>query len=598
LCALGSVITPDRSEGHGLAPAFLEPGAVIEALHSAPQFAEPLPPRPRLRQDAVGAGFGRPPLASHPFPWVGAALAFYVAARAARRRGNPVPRRAAELAQTAEANDESTDTVFLRNEVIKGASKFPNVTDEEANKFMEERCSELQELMGQTDDEFDDEIDEYRWLWARELLPFLDHRRHDIAAYKTRTVKKQKEFYRQLKLFQPLSIKYPTMVKRRISDVPSVEDKSFKLNPMWFIQQERVAGFTYTDWAKCTVGNTYEGWSKLNVGDLVPGTVMSTSGDGAFIEIGAKTWAFMPLKECSLKPIADAKEVMQIGEEVEARIIAGDADSVVGGDPNAKQFIVSRSELLFSIAWQQMIDTAEAKEGTDPIMEVDVLQMRPSGAIVETEMGLRGVIPNSELADLAGSAALTGQKLRVELREVRRELATNTSFDGRQDPFAITFSYKNFATKELASTVVEGDILTGKIVVIRDASMDVLVNGAQVQIKKLDLSAQTRFTIDDHFKLEQEIKLGVLSVNVRNGEVRLATRCFERQPGEILRNMEKVFERAEETAVKYFNAMKKLKDKRAQQLEPIFAASKKRSNASGPPVGLVDDDDDDDDDIF
>merc|ERR1719188_2012752 len=136
-------------------------------------------------------------------------------------------------------------------------------------------------------------------------------------------------------------MKYPTLLKRmNWRDTPDLQNKRFEVNTEWIANEENVAGFTYEDFLTETDNNTYDSWTSLELGQLVEGKVVSTKKDGAYVQInGAKTWAFLPTKNCSLQPIGNVKAVLSVGDEITAKVVALDATSQMASDPEAKQLI-------------------------------------------------------------------------------------------------------------------------------------------------------------------------------------------------------------------------------------------------------------------
>ena len=93
------------------------------------------------------------------------------------------------------------------------------------------------------------------------------------------------------------------------------------------------------------------------IGDIVEGTVKSINEDGAFVEIDSyrvKSWAQIPTKYASLKPVSSVEEAgLEVGKVIKAAVVdegaakrrRGEASepgwaSVVPGDSMAAQHIL------------------------------------------------------------------------------------------------------------------------------------------------------------------------------------------------------------------------------------------------------------------
>merc|ERR1712178_236084 len=139
---------------------------------------------------------------------------------------------------------------------------------------------------------------------------------------------------------------------------------------------------------------------------------------------------------------------------------------------------------------------------------------------------------------------------------------------GQAGGYSLTFSYRNAASKELARSGKEGDVVAGKVAVVRDNGVDLEVQGIRCMIKKIDITNSfSEFQVRDVFQEGMEIKAYVLTVAPDTGMVRLSTRALERRRGDILKAPETVYKNAEATAKKFFEQVQKQKEELAKSLE-------------------------------
>jgi len=298
-------------------------------------------------------------------------------------------------------------------------------------------------------------------------------------------------------------------------------------------------------------------------GEIVDGIVTAVSKEGAFVDVGGKTWAYMSLENISLAPITDASEILHVGQQIEVTIIGYADDCMVAGDASAEQLLVSMTELQKQAAWDEIEAIVRADPDTEPIMPVSVRAMRTWGAVVQTRKGLFGWIRNAELAGLMGDTSIVGTEIDVEIVTASREMDDPRDMKMPVSPgnFAIAFSYKNAATKVLAMKMQEGQVVDATVLYVDNKFMAVDVDGLQVNIRKIDISGNPRFNIADLFEMGESIKCYAQTVSESSGEIRLSTRALERKRGEIISNKESVFENAEETAKKFFEESQKEKEK-------------------------------------
>merc|ERR1712012_562294 len=229
----------------------------------------------------------------------------------------------------------------------------------------------------------------------------------------------------------------------------------------WIYNEEKIAGFTYEDFAKETTSNVFEGWAKPVPGEIVEGIVAAVNKEGAFVDVGGKTWAFMSLDNISLHQSLMHPKFLHVGQTILAKITGYGDECMVAGDPTAEQLLLSMTGLQKEASWDEIEAILRADPDTEPIMSVSVREMRTWGAIVQTGKGLFGWIPNAELSGLMGDTSIVGTETDVEIMMANRDLddPQSTTMPVMPRDFAITFSHKNAATKGLAMKMQEGQVL-------------------------------------------------------------------------------------------------------------------------------------------
>jgi len=368
---------------------------------------------------------------------------------------------------------------------------------------------------------------------------------------------------------------------------------------------EKCAGFTYRDFLEETSGNKFdkEGWVAPEIGDTVSGTIMYVGEDGAFVELdcgGVKSWAQLPTKLASLKPISSVEEVnLEVGAKIETVVVQKDLTSVVLGDPTAVQYIVSLSSLELDAAWNKVQMTMDGEEGYDPLWQVQVLQMASWGAQVMTEEGLIGMIPARDLGEKAGDQGMVGAILTVQIKEVKPENRENTNPQMVND-YPIVFSYADVMKKVLAEKINEGDVVEAKITNFLPSSMDIEIEGIPFPVSKVDISRNTRFDPQELFVIDEIIKVYCMSSDPESGQFRFSLRALEKRPGALLLNKQKVFDEAEETAKIFYERQKIEREKIDKTLSSTLGGDEEETKSSAPTdaAGMLDFMLGDDDDEF
>ncbi|MEO6861218.1 MAG: S1 RNA-binding domain-containing protein, partial [Microcoleus sp.] len=168
--------------------------------------------------------------------------------------------------------------------------------------------------------------------------------------------------------------------------------------------QSAKPSFSMDDFAKALEQHNYE----FQKGQVVRGKVFEYDSNGAYVDIGGKSSAFLPIEEAALRTVTDLSEVVPLDEEREFLIIREqDADG---------QVTLSLKQLQIQQAWEDLV----ALQETGKVLQVRVSGANKGGVTVDVE-GMRGFIPRSHLAQRDNIESLIGQSLTVNFLEVDRE---------------------------------------------------------------------------------------------------------------------------------------------------------------------------------
>ena len=150
------------------------------------------------------------------------------------------------------------------------------------------------------------------------------------------------------------------------------------------------------DFAKALEQHNYE----FQKGQVVRGKVFEYDSNGAYVDIGGKSSAFLPIEEAALRTVTDLSEVVPLDEERDFLIIREqDADG---------QVTLSLRQLQIQQAWEDLIELQE----TGKVLQVRVSGANKGGVTVDVQ-GMRGFIPRSHLVERDNLESLIGQSLSV-----------------------------------------------------------------------------------------------------------------------------------------------------------------------------------------
>ena len=285
------------------------------------------------------------------------------------------------------------------------------------------------------------------------------------------------------------------------------------------ISQKADTSFTMDDFAKALEKHDYQ----FQKGQVVIGKVFQIDPEGAYVDIGGKSSAFLPRQEAALREVIDLSEVLPLNEELEFLIIK---------EQNAEgQVTISRRQLEVKQVWERLLEMQENSKS------VDVLVMNSNkGGVTVNLLGLKGFIPRSHLLERNNLEALKGQKLTVSFLEVNRN--TNKLVLSQR----LAKSSAGFSLLEI------GQLIEGKITGIKPFGVFVDINGVSALLHIKQISQKFIENLEQVFQSDQSIKALIIDIDEGKGRVALSTRVLENFPGEMLENMEEVMNSAESRA--------------------------------------------------
>lgn len=270
--------------------------------------------------------------------------------------------------------------------------------------------------------------------------------------------------------------------------------------------------------------------SSLSPGDIVIGKVISLEPGGALIDIGAPTAIFLPIWEMSINEIDSPEEVLQLNETREF-LVVNDYD--IEGN---LMLSLSLRQLEKKLAWQR-VRQMQAESVT---VYAKVVEDRKYGVSVQVEW-LRGFIPSSYLCTNKPQEELVGEQLPVKFLEVdeylNRLLVSHRLGLGKSDPI------KQFKVGQVVVGKVRGIKPYGAFINTRE--------GVKALLRITEISHDHFDTLNSIFQVNDEIKAIIIDLDVEKGRVSLSTKALEPEPGDMLKNPQKVYEKAEEMEANY-----------------------------------------------
>lgn len=271
------------------------------------------------------------------------------------------------------------------------------------------------------------------------------------------------------------------------------------------------------DFAKALEQHNYE----FQKGQTVRGKVFEHDSNGAYVDIGGKSSAFLPIEEAALRTITDLSEVVPLDEEQDFLIIREQ-------DANG-QVTLSLRQLQVQQAWEDLVQLQE----TGKVLQVRVSGANKGGVTVDVE-GMRGFIPRSHLAQRDNMESLIGQSLTVNFLEVDRE----------REKLVLS---QRMAIQSNAFTQLQiGQLVEGTVSSIKPFGVFVDLEGVSGLLHIKQVSQKYIENLGQVFAPGQPLKALVVDLDQSRGRISLSTRVLENYPGEMVDKMADVMDTAEE----------------------------------------------------
>lgn len=277
--------------------------------------------------------------------------------------------------------------------------------------------------------------------------------------------------------------------------------------------------FSMDDFAKALEQHDYN----FQKGQVVRGKALEYTSDGAYIDIGAKSPAFLPAQEVVFKAATDLTEVLPLNEEREFIIIREqDAE---------EKLTVSIKQLQVKQTWDKLTEMQEDGKS----VQVRVTGVNKGGVTVDVE-GVRGFIPRSHLLDRDNLQELVGQPLTTTFLELDRNIGK------------LVLSQRLASQSARFSEMQLGQLVEGKISSIKPFGLFVDMGGTTGLIHIKQISQNFIESVDKFFQIGQPIKAMIVDLDEGKSRISLSTRVLENYAGEMLENMTEVMSSADARA--------------------------------------------------
>ena len=288
------------------------------------------------------------------------------------------------------------------------------------------------------------------------------------------------------------------------------------------ITNNKDIGFTHEDFAALLDKYDYH----FSPGDVVAGTVFSMEPRGALIDIGAKTAAYIPIQEMSINRVDDPTEVLQADETREFFILTDENED--------GQLTLSIRRIEYMRAWERVRQLQQE----DATVRSNVFATNRGGALVRIE-GLRGFIPGSHISAREAKEDLVGEDLPLKFLEVDEERNR------------LVLSHRRALVERKMNGLEVGQVVVGSVRGIKPYGAFIDIGGVSGLLHISEISHDHIDTPHSVFNVNDELKVMIIDLDAERGRISLSTKQLEPEPGDMLKNRDLVFEKADEMAEKY-----------------------------------------------
>lgn len=249
-------------------------------------------------------------------------------------------------------------------------------------------------------------------------------------------------------------------------------------------------------------------------GEIVSGTVVAWDSNYAYIDVGAKTNALLPLKEMNEKA-ASFSEELEIGHAYDFYILKEEDDD--------SQLTLSLRRVQMAFAWKELAK----KLDTDEVIEGKVASVVKGGLLIELDGNLRGFVPSSHMRSRNNLESLVGQTLPFKLLSVDA-LKNNIILSHRK----VLAEQQQEERKELFSSLKTGEIIEGKVVRLTSFGAFIDLGGVDGLLPLSQMSWRWVEHPSDLLNIGETVKVEIIGVDEERQRVSLSAKTLMKDPWE------------------------------------------------------------------
>jgi len=251
----------------------------------------------------------------------------------------------------------------------------------------------------------------------------------------------------------------------------------------------------------------------LKKGATVKGKIVKVDADQAFVDIGYKYDGVVPVRELSSVSLDDAGQAVQIGQEVELKVVSIN---------DAKETLVLSKRVVDSEkAWDKLQGQLESKE----IIEAVVAEVVKGGLVVD--IGVRGFVPASmvERQFVEDFSSYKGRTLRLRVKELDRE--KNKVILSQKD---VLDEEHEVNKKKIIEGLQVGQVLDGTVQRLTQFGAFIDIGGIDGLVHISEMAWHHVEQASDVVKEGDKVKVQILKLDPANEKISLSIKATQEGP--------------------------------------------------------------------
>ncbi len=255
-----------------------------------------------------------------------------------------------------------------------------------------------------------------------------------------------------------------------------------------------------------------------NRGDIIMGTVIQVQDDEVMVDVGGKSEGIIPLREMSLKDVNSAKDLVNVGDEIEVMVLKWDDDGTI---------LLSKKK----VDTQKVMDKLGEDFNNGSIIEGTVTGAVKGGLLVD--VGMVGFLPASHVEDgyVKNLEQYIGRTLQFKIIEFNRNKRRGSQIVlSRKELVA---EEKERLKKEFWENIEEGQTRTGRVKRIVDYGAFIDLGGYEGLLHVSEMEHRRVEHPSDILNEGDEIDVYILALDREKERVSLSRKKLLKSPWEI-----------------------------------------------------------------